>query len=179
MPTSTNSHPELVSGSNKEMPKQVRHDDGGFGFTLIELLVTISIIAILAAIGLVSYQQILKNGRDAKRHSDLSKVQSALEQYNADQFFYPTGDLPWGSALTSSTGNPSPPTVKVYLNSLPTEGVVSNPQYSYVPTPSGCDNSSSSTKCTSYCMYAKLENSTSMSTLCDDNGTYNLEVPRP
>lgn len=148
------------------------------GFTLIELLVTISIIAILAAIGMVAYQVVLKNSRDAKRQADFKVLQSALEQYNADQFFYPSGTLTWGGSLTSSTGNPSPPAnVKTYLNTIPTDPI-SNPQYNYIPSPPLCDNSATN-KCTSYCLYANLENSQIMTAQCSDISPYDLEITPP
>ncbi|NOY14771.1 MAG: type II secretion system protein [bacterium] len=51
------------------------------GFTLLELLVVITIIAILAAIGLGNYTRTLSRGRDARRRADLKAVQNALEQY--------------------------------------------------------------------------------------------------
>lgn len=54
------------------------------GFTLIELLVTMSIIAVLAAIGLSSYAFSQKRARDARRRADLESVRSALEIYRAD-----------------------------------------------------------------------------------------------
>ena len=54
------------------------------GFTLIELLVTVTIIAVLSAIGLVIYHVVLEQGRDSKRQSDLRTIQSALEQLLRD-----------------------------------------------------------------------------------------------
>lgn len=151
------------------------------GFTLIELLVTITIISILTALGLVSYQLILKNSRDAKRQSDLKLIQSALEQYHADQFFYPSS-ITFGGSLTSSTGNPSPPAVvKTYLNVVPTDPLPSNPQYLYEATKAfvgACDNTAAS-RCDTYCLYAKLENATAPDTPCVVNSLRNLEVTKP
>ena len=49
------------------------------GFTMIELLVVISIIGILASIGLVSFSGAQKQARDSQRKSDLKQYQSALE----------------------------------------------------------------------------------------------------
>ena len=64
------------------------------GFTLIELLVTMSIIAVLAAIGLSSYAFSQKRARDARRKADLESVRSALEIYRADNpaTGYPTAN---------------------------------------------------------------------------------------
>lgn len=55
------------------------------GFTLIELMVVVSIIAILALIGLVSYNEVQKNGRDSKRKADVQAIAKALESnYNTN-----------------------------------------------------------------------------------------------
>ncbi len=51
------------------------------GFTLIEILVVITIIAVLTAIGVISYSSMQKNARDARRKGDMKTLQNALEQY--------------------------------------------------------------------------------------------------
>ncbi len=132
------------------------------GFTLIELLIVIGIIAVLAAAGLAIYTKVSQNARDARRQSDLRSIQSALEQYNSDQFFYPNtpgNTFPWGAAFTNSTGNPDAATLpKTYLNSVPTDPTVgTTTPYYYVAQPGICNNTA--TKCTSYCLYANMENS--------------------
>lgn len=48
-------------------------------FTLIELLVSISIIAILAAIGLISYSSVRGNARDSARRSEIQSIAAAIE----------------------------------------------------------------------------------------------------
>lgn len=147
------------------------------GFTLIELLVTISIIAILATIGLVSYSVVTKQGRDSKRKADLRTIQSALEQYHADQLYYPAsitfgGDLKYGA--------------KTYLNSIPSD---SSTQYCYKPlnstqictlASSDCTNTGAAAdKCVSYCLYAKLENQSEGTDTCLTVSTYNLKLSPP
>lgn len=127
------------------------------GFTLIELLVTISIIAIITAIGFVAYSTVSKQGRDAKRQSDLKSIQSALEQYRADQGNYPAS-LTFGGSLTSGG--------RVYLNVVPTDPTGS-PEYNYTVSSS------------SYCLYANLENSTPPDTSCTNDSTRNFEVIPP
>lgn len=59
------------------------------GFTLLEILVTITIIAVLTAIGIVSYSSVNKRSRDVKRKSDLEQIRSALEMYRSDNAGYP------------------------------------------------------------------------------------------
>lgn len=136
------------------------------GFTLIELLVTISIIAILSTIGIVVYSSVLKQGRDSKRLSDLRSIQSALEQYFADQFYYPTA-VTAGIALSAGG--------KIYINIVPSDPTGS--PYGYIPSPSGCDNSV--TKCTNYCLYANLENSSSSKPATCTDGSYNFALTPP
>lgn len=59
------------------------------GFTVIELLVASTIIVVLMSIGLVSYAQASRNGRNAKRKSDLETVRQALVLYKSDNQLYP------------------------------------------------------------------------------------------
>lgn len=69
------------------------------GFTLIELMIGVSIIAVIAAVGLVSFSQAQKLGRDAKRKQDLRTIAVALELYKQKNGRYPyTG--------TDGSGNP-------------------------------------------------------------------------
>ena len=51
------------------------------GFTLIELIVSITIIAVLTAVGVVSYSGANKRARDSRRMADLEKIRIALELY--------------------------------------------------------------------------------------------------
>lgn len=50
-----------------------------FGFTLTELLIAITIMAILAVIGLVSYSSVQKNSRDAIRREQIQLIAQAIE----------------------------------------------------------------------------------------------------
>ena len=156
------------------------------GFTLVELLITVSIIAILSVIGLVIYTKFIQNARDAKRQADLKSIQSALEQYFADQFKYPaksisTLDCPSNGKFAVVTGldcsfKDSTGT-KTYINIIPKDPF-SNPvnQYRYEALPSGCDNLV--TNCTNYCLYADLE-STSITNSCQDLAGYDMELSPP
>lgn len=165
------------------------------GFTLVELLVTITIIAILAAIGLVTYSVALKQGRDSKRQSDLRAIQSALEQYNSDQLFYPyaSGNNPpglddrllSGSQFNSNIGNPPsntrPSPAKIYMNAVPRDptnltAIPGRYRYQAIPTLCNNDPPPAGIKCTNYCLYALLENSPSPvpapPTGCSFTGSY-------
>ncbi len=160
------------------------------GFTLIELLVVITIIALLAAIGIINYQKVSQSGRDAKRQSDVKQIQSGLEQYFADQFFYPTSIITNdpNSSLSNLIGrndNPAPaPTQKKYLNNVPCDLSTNNctagtgTPYCYIALPPTCSNSSVATRCTNYELYALLENPPAGTYSCGSFNTYNLKVIR-
>lgn len=60
------------------------------GFTLIELLVVISIIGILVAVGVTSYQRASQLSRDAKRKTDLEQLRQALETFRSENGSYPS-----------------------------------------------------------------------------------------
>lgn len=111
----------------------------GAGFSLIELMVVISIIAVLSVVGIVVYTNVLKNSRDSKRLADLKFIQSALEDYHADQLFYPLNL----NILTNYNG-------KVYLNQIPTDPL---PSQSYLYSSTGCGPGAA----IYYCLTAQLE----------------------
>jgi prepilin-type N-terminal cleavage/methylation domain-containing protein len=60
------------------------------GFTLLELLVVIAIIGILVSMGAVAFSTAQKKSRDSKRHGDVKAMQSAFEQYYAENGTYDT-----------------------------------------------------------------------------------------
>lgn len=59
------------------------------GFTLIELLIVMSIIGILAAIAVPSYQRSLIKAREAVLQEDLYQIRRAIDAYFADKISYP------------------------------------------------------------------------------------------
>lgn len=75
------------------------------GYTLLELLVVITVIAIIASVGLVSYSGTSKKARDTKRKGDLDAIAKAMEQYYAIcGSVYPapaTGNVPTSIACAS------------------------------------------------------------------------------
>lgn len=72
------------------------------GFTFIEILVSVTIVAVLLAIGVASYASVNRRARDAKRKSDLEQVRSALEQYRADNGSYPIA-ASWSLSYSTTT----------------------------------------------------------------------------
>ena len=63
---------------------------GNRGFTLVELLIVISLISILAAMGLVQYKNSVVSSREAVLRTDLFRMRDAIDQYYADKGKYPS-----------------------------------------------------------------------------------------
>lgn len=59
------------------------------GFTLIELMIVMSILGILAAIAVPSYQRHLIKAREAVLAEDLYQMRQAIDQFFADNMRYP------------------------------------------------------------------------------------------
>lgn len=76
------------------------------GFTIVELLIVVVVIAILAAITIVSYNGIQNRANDTAVQSDLRNIATKFEAYKIEKGVYPVGDTE-----LSSTG------IKVAKNS--------------------------------------------------------------
>ena len=63
---------------------------GERGFTLIELLVVISMISILAAMGVVQYRNSVQRTRETTLRHDLFQMRDVIDQYYADKGKYPS-----------------------------------------------------------------------------------------
>ena len=59
------------------------------GFTLIELLVVVTLIVVLAAIGMSTYSTSVTRAKEAVLREDLFRMKDAIDQYNADKGTYP------------------------------------------------------------------------------------------
>lgn len=123
-----------------------------FGFTLVELLVVITIIGVLAAVGLASFRTSQIKGRDAARKSDLKEIKNALEFYFNDNGKYPDAPLPFGSEFTDGT--------TVFFRVMPQDPFGFSYAYRVVP-------SSANQK---FQLYAHLENSQDPSCLAGSSG---------
>lgn len=152
------------------------------GFTLIEILVAISIISLMLGLVLSAGLALQKNGRDARRNSDLRSIQTALQQYYADNNYYPDASFVLSSLTSFTVGG------KKYLNEIPKDpNLGSTTPYAYVPLKSngsgGCNNSDQLTFCVNYCLYTKLEfGKDSTHPVCDTTrppGGYNLDLTQP
>lgn len=102
------------------------------GFTLIELLVSITIIAVLISVGVVTFGSATRRSRDARRKSDVEQLRSALEMYRADNNAYPSSAGAWQTINSSSILQTSLVTgAIVYLPVLPQDPRNSTQQYRY------------------------------------------------
>jgi prepilin-type N-terminal cleavage/methylation domain-containing protein len=155
-------------------------------FTLIELLISIAIISLLFGVVLVNSNALRTASGDAKRKADLAAIQSALQNYYADQNYYPRsagnnatsgtaafilhGSTPT-STFTSSigTGNTIPSSVKTYLKTVPLEA---NTKFCYIAVdsavtvattaPPTCTNDRTTNPpgklCSYYYLFTRLDN---------------------
>ena len=59
------------------------------GFTLIEVLIVVTLIVVLASIGMPTYQNSVRRSREAVLREDLFRMRDAIDQYYADKNKYP------------------------------------------------------------------------------------------
>jgi len=62
---------------------------GSSGFTMIELLVVLTLIVVLASMGMVQYQNSVQRAREATLKENLFRMRDAIDQYYADKNKYP------------------------------------------------------------------------------------------
>jgi len=60
------------------------------GFTIIELLVVLSLIVVLATIGMTQYKNSRVYASESVLRTDLFRMRDAIDQYYADKGQYPT-----------------------------------------------------------------------------------------
>jgi general secretion pathway protein G len=140
------------------------------GFTLIEVLVAATIIAILTAVGMVSYTNINKRSRDTKRRSDMEQIRSALEMYRADNGSYAnTGGGSWSDASNLSTT-----LVSSYMSAIPSDPKSTTQTYRYQATNLVSGNYYG------YCLSSLLESENPSDTCTPDTvNTHNYGLKSP
>jgi general secretion pathway protein G len=72
---------------NSVVPSRTKQNE--HGFTLVELLVVISMISILAAMGVVQYRNSVRRTEETTLKHDLFQMRDAIDQYYADKGKYP------------------------------------------------------------------------------------------
>lgn len=66
-------------------------DPDARGFTMIEILVVVSLIVILASMGMVQYRNSVTRAEEAVLKENLFRMRDAIDQYYADKAKYPQG----------------------------------------------------------------------------------------
>src|SRR5713226_5128194 len=79
-----------VTGRERALGSRLRAQAG---FTLIEVLIVVTLIVVLAGIGLATYTTSITRSKEAVLHEDLFRMRDAIDQYYADKGHYPA-DLP-------------------------------------------------------------------------------------
>src|SRR5215510_13326923 len=74
-----------VRGSGSKVEQQ-----GAAGFTLIESMVVMSLIVILAGVGVTIYANSVTRAKEAVLKEDLYRIRDAIDQYYADKNKYPS-----------------------------------------------------------------------------------------
>jgi general secretion pathway protein G len=67
----------------------VRPGQGAAGFSLIELMIVMTLIVVLASIGLAVHTNSQTRAREAVLKEDLFRLRDAIDQYYADKNMYP------------------------------------------------------------------------------------------
>ncbi|KKR85118.1 MAG: Type II secretion system protein G [Candidatus Woesebacteria bacterium GW2011_GWB1_41_10] len=110
------------------------------GFTLVELVIVVSIISFLVLMGMALLRLQVFKGNDARRKSDIKKIQVAIEEYEKDNDCYPPSEI-----VVCEPGD----SLRPYIDKIPCDPV-SRESYYYEPKSGACPNW--------YILYSKLEN---------------------
>lgn len=102
------------------MQNPVRRATQG-GFTLIEIMVVVVILGILAAVVVPRIMDRPDDARIAKAKQDIRVLESALNLYKLDNFYYPSTQQGLEALVTKPSGEPQPKNYKQggYIKSLP------------------------------------------------------------
>lgn len=98
------------------------------GFSFIEILVVVTIIGIIATLGMVTYTEFLKQSRDAKRKGDIEQIRAAIEMYrsNSATGSYPAS-LTFGGDICDDP--PACSSGVYYLRTIPNDPIKTDTYY--------------------------------------------------
>lgn len=89
-------------------------------FSFIEILVVVTIIGIIASVGMVTYTEFIKQSRDAKRKGDIENIRGAIEMYKSKNNTYPlTVELDLANQGSICDPSPGDCDSGTYLQKLP------------------------------------------------------------
>jgi general secretion pathway protein G len=69
----------------KKWIREYGRGNGRSGFTLVELVIVMTILVILAAIGVVNYEKIKQKAKETQLKDDLKTMRKLLDEYSADK----------------------------------------------------------------------------------------------
>jgi general secretion pathway protein G len=92
------------------------------GFTLIEIMVVVVILGILAAVIVPRLTGKPDEARVVKAQSDIRQLESALEMYKLDNFYYPSTQQGLRALVEKPSGDPPPRNWRSgYITRLPND----------------------------------------------------------
>lgn len=133
----------------------------------MEILIVIAIIAVITAVGVVSYSSVNKRSRDAKRKSDIEQLRIALEMYRAENGYYANT----GSGSYTDASGLSATLVSTYIPAIPTDPKTGGAYWYQATNVSGGNYYG-------YCLSTNLE-SENPSDTCTPYSGYNYGVKNP
>lgn len=131
------------------MLNKIRKEESGF--TIVELLIVIVVIGILAALVLNTFQGVQARARDTERKTDVNALATQYEVFYNDNGRYPT--------TTEGADATNFPGLDAEAVNDPNGVAVNaaNSEYTYAPTPVGCDNDLTSNPCVAFTLTATME----------------------
>src|SRR5687767_8611562 len=68
----------------------MKHPRNAYGFTLIELMVVMTVIVVLASMGMVGYRNSVRRAEEAVLKENLFRMRDAMDQFYADKNKWPS-----------------------------------------------------------------------------------------
>ncbi|HYU78934.1 MAG TPA: prepilin-type N-terminal cleavage/methylation domain-containing protein [Vicinamibacterales bacterium] len=98
------------------------------GFTLIEVLIVVTLVIVLASVGMATYTNSVRRAREATLREDLFRIRDVIDQYYADKNKYPSSlqDLVSGGYLRDIPKDPITNSADTW-QTVPAEADPNNP----------------------------------------------------
>ena len=102
-----------------KVPGSIRSRRKAAGFTLIEVMVVVVILGILAAVIVPKIMDKPDQARVTAAKAGIKSIESALNLYKLDNFYYPTTQQGLEALVSQPGGDPPAKNWTQYLSSLP------------------------------------------------------------